>query len=77
MTKFTVEQGAYMGAIKLFFMRQKEKVRLKKAFKNAGLIIKHKSGDKDIHLPKIHDVVIDKEKTTYVFTLINVMDQAR
>ncbi len=45
MTKFTVEQGAYMGAIKLFFMRQKEKVRLKKAFKNAGLIIKHKSGD--------------------------------
>lgn len=54
-----------------------EKSQLKKAFKNAGLINKYKSGDKEIIIyPKIHAVQFDykDKKTVYTFSLLNGMD---
>ncbi len=54
-----------------------EKTQLKKAFKNAGLINKYKSGDKEIIIyPKIHSVQFDDrdKKTIYTFSLLNGMD---
>lgn len=61
----------------MFFLKQRSKTYLRKAFKSAGLIHKYKSGDKEIiKYPKIHDVGVDKEnqKVTFVFTLRNGMD---
>lgn len=66
-----------MEGIKLFLNKQKAKASLRKAFKNAGLYMKFKNGDKDVQVfPKIHSVQFDDEKktTTYVFDLVRGMD---
>lgn len=63
--------------IKDFFRKQKAKAKLRRAFKSAGLINKHKNGEKEIIVyPTIHDVSFDDKKKSvrYVFTLINGMD---
>jgi DNA segregation ATPase FtsK/SpoIIIE, S-DNA-T family len=63
--------------IKEFIKNQSAKAKLRRCFKSAGLIDKHKSGDKDVIVyPKIHDVKFDDElkATRYVFTLVNGMD---
>jgi DNA segregation ATPase FtsK/SpoIIIE, S-DNA-T family len=63
--------------IKEFIKNQSAKAKLRRCFKSAGLIDKHKSGDKEVIVyPKIHDVKFDEElkATRYVFTLVNGMD---
>jgi DNA segregation ATPase FtsK/SpoIIIE, S-DNA-T family len=63
--------------IKEFIKNQSAKAKLRRCFKSAGLIDKHKSGDKEVIVyPKIHDLKFDEElkATRYVFTLVNGMD---
>jgi DNA segregation ATPase FtsK/SpoIIIE, S-DNA-T family len=63
--------------LKTFIRNQSAKARLRRCFKSAGLIDKHKSGDKEVIVyPKIHDVKFDFEKKSirYVFTLVNGTD---
>jgi DNA segregation ATPase FtsK/SpoIIIE, S-DNA-T family len=63
--------------IKEFIKNQTAKAKLRRCFKSAGLIDKHKSGDKEVIVyPKIHDVKFDEElkATRYIFTLVNGMD---
>jgi DNA segregation ATPase FtsK/SpoIIIE, S-DNA-T family len=60
-----------------FIKNQSAKAKLRRCFKSAGLINKHKNGDKEITVyPKIHDVKFDEEKQSirYVFTLVNGTD---
>ncbi|MED1205874.1 FtsK/SpoIIIE domain-containing protein [Heyndrickxia acidicola] len=66
-----------MELIKTFMKRQKANMELRKAFKNAGIFLKYKNGDKELKIfPRIHQVNFDKKaKTTfYIFTLVNGMD---
>jgi DNA segregation ATPase FtsK/SpoIIIE, S-DNA-T family len=65
------------GMLKAFIRNQSAKARLRRCFKSAGLIDKHKSGDKEVIVyPKIHDVEFDFEKKSirYVFTIVNGTD---
>jgi DNA segregation ATPase FtsK/SpoIIIE, S-DNA-T family len=58
-----------------WFVKKQLKSRLKKAFYNAGLYIKYRSGDREIPIyPKIHSAIETSDKLEFVFTLINGMD---
>lgn len=55
--------------------RRRLKTRLKRAFYNAGLYVKYKSGDREIPVyPQIHSAIETSDKIEYVFTLKNGMD---
>lgn len=65
-----------MGVVSNFLYKQKEKSRLRKVFKSAGLYHKYKNGDKEIIVyPKIHSVdhKEGENKTEITFTLLNGM----
>jgi S-DNA-T family DNA segregation ATPase FtsK/SpoIIIE len=55
--------------------RKRLKARLKRAFYNAGLYVKYRSGDREIPVyPQIHSAIETDDKIEYVFTLKNGMD---
>lgn len=58
-----------------WFVKKQLKSRLNKAFYNAGLYIKYRSGDREIPIyPKIHSAIETDDKIEFVFTLLNGMD---
>jgi DNA segregation ATPase FtsK/SpoIIIE, S-DNA-T family len=64
-----------MQKVREFIRRQLLKAQLKKAFRSAGLYVKYRSGDREIHVyPKIRSALETPDKIEYVFTLINGMD---
>ncbi|MBX6361677.1 MAG: DNA translocase FtsK [Acidobacterium ailaaui] len=55
--------------------RRRLKSRLRRAFYNAGLYVKYRSGDREIPVyPQIHSALETPDKIEYVFTLKNGMD---
>lgn len=58
-----------------WFVKKQLKSRLNKAFYNAGLYIKYRSGDREIPIyPKIHSAIETDDKIEFVFTLLSGMD---
>ncbi|HAW4413326.1 TPA: DNA translocase FtsK, partial [Escherichia coli] len=62
--------------LKEFIVKQRAKNELIKAFLNMGLYKTYQKGNgRELKVyPKIHDVDFQKDKTQYVFTLVNGMD---